>query len=90
MSGLFYKGLVLSFSVALSLSVATWFRVRQELQAVRVANEFLRKTLGELTVAIVEKDREIDRLAGAPCDAGEKSQAGSRSSPRRADRPALR
>jgi hypothetical protein len=72
MSGIFYKGLILFFSLALSLSVATWSRARRELQAVTAANEFLRKTLGDLTIAIAEKDRELDRLAGFPCD-GEKS-----------------
>ena len=90
MTGAFYRGLVLFFALALSLSVANWLRVRQELQAVTVANEFLRKTLGDLTVAIAEKEREIDRLAGAPCDARE-SHKRARDRPRdQQTAPALR
>jgi len=38
-----------------------WWRARQELQAVASANESLRKTLGDLTLAITEKDREMER-----------------------------
>ena len=72
MSGIFYKGLIVVFTLALSFSMATWLKDRQELQAMTVANAFLRKTLGELTIAIAEKDKELDRLAGLPCD-GEKS-----------------
>lgn len=36
--------------------------VRRELQAVTAANVFLKKTLGEMTITITAKDREIDRL----------------------------
>jgi hypothetical protein len=63
MSGVFYKGLILLFSLTLCVSVVAWSRSRQELQEVNVANVSLRKTLGELTIAIVAKDREIDRMA---------------------------
>ena len=66
-----YKGAILFLSVALCFSVANWVRARQELQAVTAANESLRKTLGKLIIAIGEKDREIDRLTGSPCHAGE-------------------
>jgi hypothetical protein len=75
MRGIFYKGLTLFFALALGLSVATWLSARQKLQAVTVANTSLRKTLGEMAVAIAEKDREIDRLAAPPCNSG-KSQVG--------------
>ena len=44
------------------------------MQTVTAANESVRKTLGELTVAITEKDREIDRLAKSPCNTDERSQ----------------
>jgi len=67
MSGIFHKGLILTLSVGLSLALATWSRARQELRAVTVANEGLRKTLGEMTVAITEKERQIDRLSQMPC-----------------------
>jgi hypothetical protein len=86
MSSLLYRGLIVLLSVALSLSLATWVRGRQEVQAVTVANESLRKTLGELTVAIAEKDKELDRMARSACDTGQQSRVGSGSVPRRADR----
>lgn len=87
MSGIFYKGLTLflALALALGLSVATWLRARQELQAVTVANTSLRKTLGEMAIAIAEKDREIDRLAAPPCNAG-KTQVGPGSAAPRTDR----
>jgi hypothetical protein len=81
MSGILYKGLTVFFALALGLSVATWLGARQQLQAVTVANTSLRKTLGEMAVAIAEKDREIDGLAAPPCNAG-KRQVGSGSASR--------
>jgi hypothetical protein len=75
MSGIFYKGLFLFVSLALCASVTTWIRARQELRVVRDANESLRSTLGELTIAIAGKDREIDRLARFPCGSGDKAPA---------------
>lgn len=62
-----YKGLILCFALAIGLSVTTWLRARQELESVTVANLSLRKILGEMSVAVAEKDREIDRLAGSSC-----------------------
>jgi hypothetical protein len=56
----------------LSVSTVAWWKNRQELQAIAAANDSLRKTLGDLTHAITEKDREIDRLA-RPCNSDEKS-----------------
>jgi hypothetical protein len=73
--------------LALTLCIATWWNASQELQAVTVANESLRKTLGELTVAITEKDMEIDRLAQANCGAATKLPAGSEPAQRKANRP---
>jgi hypothetical protein len=49
---------------------------RRELLAVKTANEFLRKTLGDMTVAITAKDKEIDRLGHAGCDGPEKARPG--------------
>ncbi len=72
MSAISYKGLILFFSLALCASVATWWKSRQELQVETDANASLRKTLGELTIAIAAKDREIDRMAQLPCGAKEK------------------
>jgi len=87
MIGIFHKGLILFFSLALILSAATWWKARQDLRAVTAANESLRKTLGELSIAITGKDRELDRLAQSPCAAGEKSQVASGSALRRVNRP---
>jgi len=86
MGGIFHKGLMLFFGLALCFSMAAWLRVRQELQVVTAANESLRKTLGDLTVAITGKDREINRLAQSPCGAGENLQVERGSAARR---PAL-
>lgn len=85
-NGMLYKGLVLLFALVLSLSMAAWLKSRQELQAVTAANGSLRKTLGDLTIAIAEKDREIDRLTQSDCEVQKKPQVGRRSVPRRGDR----
>jgi hypothetical protein len=69
------KGVMLFSSVALCFSVENWLRARQELRVVTAANESLRKTLGNLIVAMGEKDREIDRLAGSPCEGNERRSA---------------
>jgi len=66
------KGLVVVLSVGLCVSVASWLNFRRELRVVTRANEFLRKTLGDMTIAIVQKDREIDRLEQASCNSQEK------------------
>ena len=68
-------GVLLFFSVVLCFSIENWLRARQEPKAMTTANESLRKTLGNMIVAIGEKDREIGRLAGSPCDAGELGSA---------------
>ena len=68
------KRVTLAAGLALLLSLAVWRQarreldaVRRELQAVTEANIFLKKTLGDMTIAITAKDREIDRLEHAPC-----------------------
>jgi len=65
-------GLIVLLSVAYSVSVTTWWRDRHELKAVTAANQSVRKTLGEMMVALAEKDKEIDRLTGSPCRVGER------------------
>lgn len=87
MSSIVYKALMLFLSLALIFSVATWWKARQELQIVAAANASVRKTLGDLTVAITEKDREIDRLTGSPCNTGETSRLRAGSAPRGAGQP---
>jgi hypothetical protein len=68
------KKLHLVGGLALILSVAfasySWWQLqsaRRELLAVTNANETLRKTLGEMAVAIAAKDKEINRLQHAVC-----------------------
>jgi hypothetical protein len=84
------RGLALAAGLALLASLAVWWRarreldeVRQRLEAVTAANVFLKKTLGEMTIAMTAKDREIDRLAQAPCGAKEKARPGSERSTNR-------
>jgi hypothetical protein len=60
--------LVLLLCLVSGFSVTTWWRGRQELQVIKAANEYVRKTLDEMTVALADKDREIDRLLKSPCD----------------------
>jgi hypothetical protein len=61
-SGIFYKASTLFLAVLLCLSVTAWLKGRQDLQTVTAATLSLRKTLGEMAVALTEKDREIDRV----------------------------
>ena len=52
---------------ALILSIISAWHDRQELQKVTAANDFLRKSLGEMSIALTAKEKEIDRLeAGCP------------------------
>ncbi len=69
------KAPVLLAGVALMVAVAVCVEsrrqlldVQRQLQGVTAANEFLKKTLGEMTVSIAAKDRQIDRLEHAGCD----------------------
>jgi hypothetical protein len=50
--------------------------VRRELQTVTAANIFLKKTLGDMTIAITAKDGEIDRLEHTPCNGREQMRPG--------------
>lgn len=76
------KGLILLVGgSALVFSLAFAWNARRELQVVRrellaltTANEFLKSTLGEMTVAITTKDREIDRLQHSGCEGQEKAR----------------
>ena len=71
-------GLSLIFFVVTSLRDNRELRaVRQELLSVTKANELLKKTLGDMTVAITAKDREIDRLRGSGCDGRERTRPGN-------------
>jgi hypothetical protein len=68
-------GLTVLLSLAFSWSTSRDLQsVRRELGAVTKANDFLRKTLGDMSVAITAKDREIDRLWHSACEGREKAQ----------------
>lgn len=78
-----HKSLILIGGLALISSIVFGWKSRRELQSagleivlVTRANEFLKKTLGDMTVAIAEKEREIDRLQRSGCDWQEKAQPG--------------
>ena len=82
------RGLALAAGLLLLVSLALWWQsrreldsVRRELRAVSAANEFLKRTLGDMTIAMTGKDREIDRLERAPCGGQEQARPGSESSP---------
>jgi hypothetical protein len=57
--------------------------VRRELVTATNANEFLKRTLGEMTIAITAKDRQIDSLQHSRCKVQDKAQP---SLPTRPDR----
>ena len=59
--------LILIGGLTLFLLLASSWRDRQELQTVTAANDFLRKSLGDMTLAITAKDKEIDRLEQSAC-----------------------
>jgi len=78
------RALALAAALALLASLAIWRHtrreldaVRRELQAVGAANLFLKKTLGDMTVAITAKEKEIDHLEQAPCNGQDKARPGS-------------
>ena len=71
-------GLSLIFCVVTSLIDSRELRTtKRELLLVTKANELLKKTLGDMTVAITAKDREIDRLRNSGCDGRERARPGN-------------
>jgi hypothetical protein len=74
LSNVILRALIAVLSLALTVSVGTWWRARQDLQIVTAANASVRKTLGDLMVAITQRERDIDRLTKSPCNADERSQ----------------
>jgi len=48
---------------------------------VTAANDSLRRSLGEMTIALTSKDKEIDRLEQTPCPQEKKPAKGPRASP---------
>jgi hypothetical protein len=78
------RRVTLAAGLALLASLAVWWQarreldaVRRELQAVTAANLFLKKTLGDMTIAITAKDKETDRLGHSPCNGQEKARPDS-------------
>ena len=80
-----HKGLILiaGLGLAVIFSLAACLKARRELQvgrrellAVTTANEFLKKTLGEMTIAVTAKEKEIDRLEHAGCYGQETARPG--------------
>jgi hypothetical protein len=73
--------LTVFLGLALALSLTTLRKTQRELQQqlhiVTDANGVLRETLGNLTVAITQKDEEIDRLHSS-CGTQEEGRSNSR------------
>jgi len=74
---IFRIGLILAGGTVLLLSLGSSWKDRQELQKVTAANDFLRKSLGEMTLALTSKDKEIDRLEQAGCAGREQTPPGT-------------
>jgi hypothetical protein len=59
--------LTLVMGAALILSIVSSWKDRQELQKVIAANNFLRKSLGDMTIALTASEKELNRLQQAGC-----------------------
>jgi hypothetical protein len=88
--------MALAAGLVLLASLAVWWHtrrelavVRRELQTVSAANLFLKKTLGDMTIAITAKDREIDRLERAPCNGQDTRPSSGRGTARRSPVPPI-
>jgi hypothetical protein len=57
----------LALIVSVILGRKTQRKLQQEMHTVTNANGVLRETLGQLTIAITNKDKQIDRLLSSPC-----------------------
>jgi len=69
-----HKGLMLLAAAAVMACVAVSVKsmrdldaAREELKSIAKANEFLKKTLGDMTVAMAAKDKQIDSLEHGGC-----------------------
>jgi hypothetical protein len=79
MMRVFHAILTVTLGLALIGALAVSWRARRELNGLKQtqhqmtdANDVLRKTLGELTVAIAQKEKEIDRLHESSCKSSQK------------------
>ena len=72
-----YMGLMSVLALALAFFATTYWKASRQLRTVTSANEFLKKTVGEMAQAISAKDRELDRLIKAPCQSKRDPQLAS-------------
>jgi hypothetical protein len=86
-SGVIYKGLILVLTLALGVSVTLSVSARQEMRAMAASNLTLRKTLGDMSIAITDREKDIDRLSSFSCGGKEKSPVDAGSPSLRASRP---
>jgi hypothetical protein len=75
-----------AFALIVCLAFSVRFRrdavhARQELQAATVANDYLKKTLESMTIAMAAKERQIDRLEHADCGGRENPPSGAPTRP---------
>src|SRR5215831_11499374 len=79
-----HTALTVTLSMGLLVSLIIWQKTQRELQqqlrTVTHANGVLREMLGDLTVVIAEKDKEIDRLF-SPCGRQESARRHSQPMP---------
>jgi hypothetical protein len=80
-------GVILALLIALGAGLVTWLNQREMLHETMTANDYLRKTLGEMSMAITEKDRELDRLSQHRCQSHDGGPAGSGAGPGRRAAP---
>ena len=71
---LLYIGLVSVLALAMAFSAATSWRATRALRTLTSANEFLKKSVGEMAQAISAKDRQIDRLTKSPCESSREAE----------------
>jgi hypothetical protein len=77
-------GLVLAACLAVCVkSTVELQAARRELGSLTSANDFLRKTLGEMAKAITAKDKQIDRLENGDCNGHDKLPRDAPAVPRR-------
>ena len=86
-----HTALTILLAVALAVLAIFWKRPQREFQrqveALTKANATLKETLGEMTVAITKKEKQIDDLQQAPCGAGDRKSDSLPAAPSRKVQP---
>jgi hypothetical protein len=79
----------MTFGGALIVCLAIFWRaqldmghIKQELHEITDANKVLKTHLGELTLAITQREAEIDRLRSLPCEIPQRDKRDSKPPPR--------